>query len=156
VTITDRIDAITKIPETHRRADPPAPKSVKIELTGRCNYRCGFCALRSREVQPHGDIDFELLKRITTDMRVAGVQEIGLFYLGESCMARELLVDALKWVKRELQFPYVFLTSNASLATPELVERLFIHGLDSLKWSVNAADPTQFSEVMGVKTKYFF
>lgn len=36
--ITDRIDAITLVQDF--RATLPAPKSVKIELTGRCNYRC--------------------------------------------------------------------------------------------------------------------
>jgi len=153
--ITDRIDAITKIPPTHRYAKIPAPKSVKIELTGRCNFRCGFCALRSRQVQPKTDMDLELFQRITTEMRVAGVEEIGLFYLGESFMAPDLLLDALKWVKGDLAFPYVFLTSNASLADPEDVEPLMQHGLDSLKWSVNAAGPEQFKKIMGVAPKYF-
>jgi len=155
MSITDRIDAITKIPETHRYAKLPAPKSVKIELTGKCNYRCGFCALRMREVQPTKDIDFPLFQRVTSEMRAAGVQEIGLFFLGESFMAPELLLEALRWVKGELRFPYVFLTSNASLSDPEDVEPLMQHGLDSLKWSVNAADEIQFKQVMGVSPKYF-
>jgi len=153
--ITDRIDAITKIPVTHRSAKIPAPKSVKIELTGRCTYRCGFCALRSRQIQPKTDMDFALFRRITEEMRTAGVEEIGLFYLGESFMAPDLLYDALTWVKGYLQFPYVFLTSNASLADPEDVEPLMREGLDSLKWSVNAADAEQFKQIMGVAPKYF-
>lgn len=32
--ITDRIDGVTKIGGGYLRADPPAPRSVKIELTG--------------------------------------------------------------------------------------------------------------------------
>ena len=44
--ITDRIDSVTKIPPEYMKAAPPAPKSVKIEISPRCNYRCGFCALR--------------------------------------------------------------------------------------------------------------
>ncbi|KKL30390.1 hypothetical protein LCGC14_2368580, partial [marine sediment metagenome] len=72
-TITSRIDAITNIPLSHRGFSLPAPKSVKIELTGRCNYKCGFCALRMREKQPRGDMDFSLFQRITTEMREAGV-----------------------------------------------------------------------------------
>ena len=63
--ITERIDAVTLIPEDWRKAELPAPKSVKIELTGRCNYRCGFCALRTREVQPTDNMNFELFQRIT-------------------------------------------------------------------------------------------
>ena len=33
MTITSRIDAITRIPPAYRAASPPAPRSVKIELT---------------------------------------------------------------------------------------------------------------------------
>ena len=100
----------------------PAPKSVKIEISPRCNYRCGFCALRSREVQPKWDMDFDLFKRVTREMRDAGVEEIGVFYLGESFMNPRLLVDCIAYLKRDLAMPYVFLTSNASMAFPEAVE----------------------------------
>lgn len=153
--ITDRIDAITLIPEAWRRPDPPAPKSVKIEVSPRCNYRCGFCALRTREVQPKWDMDFGLFKRVTREMREAGVGEIGLFYLGESFMAPRLLVDCVRYLKRELAMPYVFLTSNASMAFPEAVEACMSEGLDSLKWSVNAADQAQFERIMAVSGKLF-
>ena len=150
--ITDRIDSITKI--KNYSAILPAPKSVKIELSGRCNYRCGFCALRTRENQPKSDMDFEFFKKITSEMRNNGVEELGLFYLGESFMNPGLLIDSLKYAKK-IGFPYVFLTSNASLAHPFLVAELMEEGLDSLKWSVNAADEDQFKEVMGVKPKLY-
>lgn len=153
MTITEKIDSITLIPEEYLKARLPAPKSVKIELSGRCNYLCGFCALRTRKNQPRSDMNFNFFKRITTEMREAGVEEIGVFYLGESFMNPELLVKAVRWCKEELEFPYVFLTSNASLAKPEIVKELMEAGLDSLKWSVNAADDKQFEDVMGVKAK---
>ena len=151
--ITDRIDAITAIPTEYRLPAPPAPKSVKIELTGRCNYRCGFCALRTREVQPKTDMEMPLFKRITTEMREAGVEEIGMFYLGESFMAAEALIEAIAWCK-SLGFPYLFLTTNGSLAEPELVRRCMEAGLDSLKFSVNAADEEQFESVMGISGRW--
>lgn len=154
-TITDRIDQVTKIPARFLQAQPPAPRSVKIEISPRCNYRCGFCALRSREVQPKWDMDLALFRRITTEMREAGVEEVGMFYLGESFMNPRLLVDCITHVKRELGFPYVFLTSNASMAFPEAVESCMAAGLDSLKWSVNAADEEQFKSIMGVAGKLF-
>ena len=150
--ITERIDSITKIKDF--RALLPAPKSVKVELSGRCNYRCGFCALRTRENQPKNDMSLEFFQRISRQMRNAGVEELGLFYLGESFMNPALLENALKFAK-QIGFPYVFLTSNASLAHPFLVSELMKSGLDSLKWSVNASDSEQFSEVMGVKPKLY-
>lgn len=155
MTITERIDNITRIPSEFRHAQPPAPKSVKIEISPRCNYRCGFCALRTREIQPKWDMDFRLFQRITREMREAGVEEIGVFYLGESFMNPRLLVDCIAWTKQELRFPYVFLTSNASMAFPEAVEACMQAGLDSLKWSVNAADEAQFEQIMGVSSKLF-
>ena len=85
LTITDRVDAITRIPEEYRRPDPPAPKSVKIELTNRCNYRCQYCARAQsaeRQARGNGDMDWRLFQRITREMRDAGVEEIGVFYLG--------------------------------------------------------------------------
>ena len=153
--ITERIDNITKIPPKYLHAALPAPKSVKIEISPRCNYRCGFCAVRTREVQPKWDMDFGLFKRVTREMREAGVEEIGVFYLGESFMNPRLLVDCIAYLKGELGMPYVFLTSNASMAFPEAVNECMKAGLDSLKWSVNAANEQQFEKIMGVKGKLF-
>ena len=153
--ITERIDNTTRIPASHLKAAPPAPKSVKIEVSPRCNYRCGFCALRTREVQPKWDMDFELFKRITREMREAGVEEVGLFYLGESFMNPRLLVDCIRHLKQDVGMPYVFLTSNASMSFPEAVEACMKAGLDSLKWSVNAADEKQFQKIMGVAGRLF-
>ena len=156
MTITERIDATTRIPTDYLKAAPPAPRSVKIEISPRCNYRCGFCALRTRAVQPKWDMDFDLFKRITREMRDAGVQEVGVFYLGESFMNPRLLVDCIAFAKKTLGFPYVFLTSNASMAFPEAVEECMRAGLDSLKWSVNAADDAQFERIMGVSKRLFW
>jgi len=154
-TVTERIDSTTRIPPSHLKAAPPAPRSVKIEISPRCNYRCGFCALRTREVQPKRDMDFDFFKRITREMRDAGVEEIGVFYLGESFMNPRLLVDCIKHLKRDVGMPYVFLTSNASMAFPEAVRACMDAGLDSLKWSVNAADEAQFKRIMGVAGRLF-
>ncbi len=154
--ITDRIDNVTKIPREYLKSVLPAPRSVKIEISPRCNYRCGFCALRTREVQPKWDIDFNLFKRITREMRDAGVEEIGVFYLGESFMNPRLLVDCISYLKRDLAMPYVFLTSNASMAFPEALEDCMKAGLDSLKWSMNAADEAQFERIMGVAGRLFY
>jgi len=153
--ITERIDNVTRIPPAYLKAALPAPKAVKIEISPRCNYRCGFCALRTREVQPKWDMDFDLFKRVTREMREAGVEEIGVFYLGESFMNPRLLIDCIAWLKQALAMPYVFLTSNASMAFPEAVEECMRAGLDSLKWSVNAADEDQFERIMGVAPRLF-
>jgi MoaA/NifB/PqqE/SkfB family radical SAM enzyme len=94
-------------------------------------------------------MDFKFFQSITEEMRFYGVEEIGLFYLGESFMNVELLEKAIRWCKKRMGFPYVFLTSNAVLADTKSVMAVMRAGLDSLKWSVNAATPEQFKEITG-------
>jgi hypothetical protein len=99
-------------------------------------------------------MDIDLFRGIAAEARAVGVEEIGLFFLGESFSAPDLLIEACRIAKHELGYPYVFLTSNGALAKPSYVEPLMQAGLDSLKWSVNAADYEQFEQVMGVKARY--
>lgn len=153
--ITSRIDAITHVKEHQLRVDPPAPKSVKIELTSNCNYACQFCSIKDRERTGKQTMDLSFFKTITTEMYESGVEEIGLFYIGESFMAPKLLLDCIKWLKEGLCMPYVFLTTNGSLAHPGIVKDLMAAGLDSLKWSINASDTEQFTTMMCVPTRLF-
>ena len=149
--ITQKIDAVTKIGEDRLAMGgiQKPPKSVKIELTARCNLRCNFCALRTRKEQPKEDMDLNFFKEITSNMRISGVEEIGLFYLGESFMAKGLLVEAVKWCKQSEGFPHVFLTSNAVHADFETVDLIMAAGLDSLKWSMNYWSANVFKKITG-------
>lgn len=155
--ILNKIDAVTKISDLRigMAGIQPAPKSVKIEITARCNLRCKFCALKTRDIQPNVDMDFWFFKKITEDMRISGVEEIGMFYLGESFCNSKLLFDCIKWCKKELKFPYVFLTSNAVTADPDSLDNVMFAGLDSLKWSVNSFDSEQYKEITGGSEKLF-
>ena len=150
--ITDRIDAITGLSHEYQHPVIPAPKSVKIELTARCNFACAFCA-RSKNLRDAGDIDKEFYVKIIKELRESGVEELGLFYLGESFM-----LPWLPWAIAEAKstgFPYVFLTTNGSLATPDKVRQCMNAGLDSLKFSLNYADGQQIKEIARVKESYF-
>lgn len=151
--ITDRIDAITEVTDDRRMPAPPCPKSVKIELTARCNFKCSFCAT-GMKLRDKRDMDFELYKHLLRDFRSAGVEEAGMFYLGESMML-DWLPDAIAEAK-QVGFPYVFLTTNGSLSTPDKVRQCMAAGLDSLKFSLNFADAEQFADVTRVKSRLFY
>lgn len=149
--ISDKIDAITHLPEERKQKILPAPKSVKIELTGQCNFRCTFCA-RSHNLRKLGTIDEIFFRRILKEMAKEGVEEIGLFYLGESFMV-PWLPTAIKYAKT--LFPYVFLTTNGSISNPEKLYACMKAGLDSLKFSYNYSDSKQLKEIAKVKEAYF-
>jgi MoaA/NifB/PqqE/SkfB family radical SAM enzyme len=150
--ITSRIDAITRIPARYLAATLPAPRSVKIELTSQCNYRCGFCAHRLR-MKVRGEMDRAFFERVVGEMADAGVEELGVFYIGESFMC-DWLPDAIRFAKAR-GISYVFLTTNGSLATPDRVDACMHAGLDSLKFSMNSADEEQFVEIAAVKARLF-
>lgn len=150
--ITSRIDDVTRIPERYRAAFLPAPRAVKIELTSQCNYRCGFCAHRLR-MKDRGSMDRAFYERVVDQMADAGVEELGMFYIGESFMC-PWLPEAIAYAKKR-GIRYVFLTTNGSLAAPERVDACMKAGLDSLKFSMNNADEDQFEEIAAVKGKLF-
>lgn len=152
MTITARIDRITDI-SGYIAAKLPSPRSVKIELTGRCNFKCSFCA-RSMVLRDQLDMDRALFERLVLELRAAGVEELGLFYLGESFLV-PWLHQAISFAKTVAGFPYVFLTTNGSLATPRRLDRIFRAGLDSLKFSFNYADAAQFEVISGMPGRVF-
>jgi MoaA/NifB/PqqE/SkfB family radical SAM enzyme len=148
--ITARIDAVTGIPQRYLSDRLPAPRSVKIELTSQCNYRCGFCAHRLR-MKDRGEMDRAFYERIVGEMVDAGVEELGVFYIGESFMC-DWLAEAIAFAKKR-GIRYVFLTTNGSLSKPAKVKACMEAGLDSLKFSMNNADEEQFREIAAVKPK---
>ena len=152
-TITDRIDAITGIRADQRTDAPPCPRSVKIELTARCNFACAFCAT-STKLRTKGDMSWEFYsERLLPMLKAAGVEEVGMFFLGESFLV-SWLPKAIAEAKNR-GFGYVFLTTNGSLATPARVEECMAAGLDSLKFSLNYADAEQFVSIARVKSALF-
>lgn len=153
MTITERIDAVTGIEASHRTEAPPAPRSVKIELTARCNLACSFCA-RSMMLRRQTDMDRSFYERLAIEMRSAGVEELGLFYLGESFLL-PWLPEAISFAKDVANYPYVFLTTNGTLATPPKVDACLRAGLDSLKFSFNYTDAIQFENIARVKGSLF-
>lgn len=145
--ITDRIDAITRIAPEYRGEILPAPRSVKIEITAHCNYSCSFC---TKSINPSaGPMDRALYSRLLHEMRAAGVEELGVFYIGES-FTLQWLPAAIREAK-DVGFPYVFLTTNGSAATPDRVRKCMEAGLDSLKFSMNYSDATQLASVAKVR-----
>jgi MoaA/NifB/PqqE/SkfB family radical SAM enzyme len=128
------------------------PKSVKIELTARCDFQCFYCASSFRLREKH-EMEWDFSTRSVKEMHDAGVEELGVFYLGESFLYPKL-AEAIQYAK-DVGFSYIFLTTNGRLSTPDKLQACMAAGLNSLKFSFNNATPEQFQEVTKVKAADF-
>jgi radical SAM protein with 4Fe4S-binding SPASM domain len=151
-TITDKIDRTTLIPPEYMAEIVPAPKACKIEITSSCNYKCSFCS--NADMTDKGTMDRALFESTLLELRAVGVEEIGLFFLGEPFTC-SWLEEAIYFAKHVAKFPYVFLTTNGSMATPARVKKCMENGLNSLKFSLNYASEAQFKEIARVKGKLY-
>ena len=152
-TISDKIDAITAMPPEKCSVTPPMPKSCKIEITANCNLKCSFCAT-SHGLREKGKMDFGFYSEVLLpQLKEAGVEEVGMFFLGESTVLKDLpryIAEA-----KYQGFPYIFLTTNGTALTPSKIESYMQAGLDSLKFSMNYANAEQFADISGVKPALF-
>lgn len=89
-----------------------------------------------------------MFRGIVRDLRACGVDQLGLFFMNEPFLC-DWLPDAIAWAKRDAGVPYVFLTTNGVAATEEHVRACMAAGLDSLKFALNFADPSQMAMASG-------
>jgi radical SAM protein with 4Fe4S-binding SPASM domain len=145
--ISDRIDKTTDVTDDWKKEILPCPKSVKISLDDHCNFKCSFCVNSTQTDKPR--MPWEQFTALIDELVSEGVEEIGLFYIGEPMIAKKL-ENAIKYCKSK-GIGYVFITTNGTLATPERLKPLMEAGLDSLKFSFNYTDSIQIAQIAGVK-----
>tara|TARA_B100002003_G_scaffold115313_1_gene106585 strand:+ start:2735 stop:3739 length:1005 start_codon:yes stop_codon:yes gene_type:complete len=145
--ILKRLNMFTPtIPPDFLTERPPMPKTVKIEVTNRCNLECFYCETPYNKMKKVS-IDKEFLFRLLKELKVLGVEKVGLFWLGEPLLNKELS-EYIAFAKK-IGINYVFITTNGVLATPERIERIFQSGLDSIKFSINASTRIKYKEMCG-------
>jgi MoaA/NifB/PqqE/SkfB family radical SAM enzyme len=138
--ITERGLKTHNIEPDSLRVRPPFPKRVKIEITRKCDLKCYFCQ-RTYHKENMGEIDRDFLYRILIELKSLGVEDVGLFWMGEPLLVQSL-PEYVAFAKK-IGIKYVFITTNGRLATPDRINKIIDSGLDSIKFSIN-----------GLKEKY--
>ena len=122
------------------------PKSVKIEISSKCNLKCDFCY--NSKSDRHNFMSFEDFKFIIRQIKDIGVKQVGLLLSGEPTL-NPYLVDMINYGK-DIGIPYIFITTNGILVKDELANNIANSKLDSLKWSINHYTSDSFLKHTGI------
>ena len=114
---------------------PQIPSYVQVGITNKCNFNCKMCPRAFLNV-PYKDMDFELFKKIVA--RLNGVYEINLSSWGETLLHPRIF-EMIKYCK-DLGFKTDF-TSNGSLLSPSVADKLIKAGLDRISFSIDTLKP---------------
>ena len=115
---------------------------IHIELTNNCNFSCQFCpdSFMTRE---RGNIDFNLLCKALDEISEDKLTDQVLFHvMGEPTLYPNL-VAAVNYAKdKGLK---VHLTTNGSVMTEDILDKLLSVNIDHILFSVQTPDEKSFS-----------
>ena len=127
---------------------PPAPvRHVQIEISNLCNYQCIFCP-RTKMVRKKGMIDEELFHRLIQEVYDFGAREMSFHYSGDPFLHPKLAQYTEK--AKQVGYQYVYIDTNGFHASPERLREVIDAGVDSIKFSVNAASRETYRFIHGV------
>lgn len=125
---------------------PPFPHNMLVEVTNACNHHCVFCGYQNMK-RPKRCCDKEIMLDIIRQAYENGTREIGFYLIGEPLMNPDL--ETYVAHAKDLGFEYIYLTTNGALADIERMKTLIKAGLNSVKFSVNAATPESYEFIHG-------
>jgi MoaA/NifB/PqqE/SkfB family radical SAM enzyme len=91
----------------------------------------------------------DMAKKLLDEAKRLGIgeKEVGFYMSGEVFLHKDFS-DIVRYAK-SLGFKYTFITTNGSLATPDNMKAVLDAGIDSIRFSINAADRQSYAEIHG-------
>lgn len=124
---------------------PPFPREVFFDISNACNHKCVFCS--NTKIVERANMDKALAFRLLDQCKANGTTDVGLYATGEPFVRKDL-AEFVAYAKK-IGIEYVFITTNAALATPERAKPVMDAGVDSVKFSVNAGTRESYLKVHG-------
>ena len=116
-----------------------------FDISNACNHTCVFCS--NTKISERANMPKELAFRLLDQCKANGTTDVGLYATGEPFVRKDL-VEFVAYAKK-IGIEYVFITTNAALATPERAKPVLDAGLDSVKFSVNAGTRETYKKIHG-------
>jgi radical SAM protein with 4Fe4S-binding SPASM domain len=139
---------VRRIPD-HALAQFPA--EIQIETNTACNATCVMCPYPevSKEMKP-GRMDAQLYEKIlgecATEPAVWRLEP----FLNNEPFTDVRMVDWIAMAKQRVPHAMVTVTTNGSLVTPKITDRLINSGLDAIWFSFNGATKETYEQIMGL------
>lgn len=131
------------------------PLCISIEPSNLCNFKCSMCfhgnMEYAEEAKPLRNMNMECFHKIINDLinwgdKKTKVKLIKLYSLGEPLLHPQI-GDMVKIIKEADICEQIEITTNASLLSKEVSEKLVDFGLDILRVSVYGADDSHMKEI---------
>ena len=122
------------------------PKNALIELTNGCNHACVFCK-NSNQSRRATKLPINKYKNFIKQASELGLEEVGLYSTGEPYMTKNLN-DYIS-IAKQYGVKRIYLTTNGSLANLNKVITNYEAGLNSIKFSINAANKEDYIFIHG-------
>lgn len=119
----------------------PFPKHLLIETTTRCNLRCKQCAHVIHKYD-FADMSLETFYKLHPLFPYA--ERVALYGHGETFLYKHFFEMLEELKKHDI---LVYVTTNGTLITKEVAERLVELQLDRLAFSLDAATPELFNDI---------
>lgn len=112
-----------------------SPRRIKVclELTSKCNLRCGMCPLPVLR-RPYEDMEWPLVERAEREIHGAGLRLKWLHEMGEPLLYSRI-DDAIRL------FPEASISTNGLVLTEEVGAKLLASPLKRLRISVDSVNP---------------
>lgn len=120
--------------------------TLRIVLTTDCNYKCKYCFAEGEENKQSRIIPLEKLKPVLRTAKEFGINKIKLTG-GEPLLYPEMK-ELLEYI-REIQIPYVDLTTNISLLNEKNIEMLNYYNVNALTLSLNTLEKEKYQYLSG-------
>ena len=125
------------------RADSE-PVCLYLETTNRCNLLCTTCPRTYEDLEPPGDMSWEMFTCIVDQF--PHITRVVLHGVGEPMMVKEL-PRMVRYLKQ--RGTYVLFNTNGTLLRPKKGRELIDAGLDELRVALDAAEAGAFKLVRG-------
>ncbi len=131
--------------------EPEFPAEIQVETNTACNATCVMCPYPevSKELPP-GRMDLALYEKILYEC----AKEPALWrlepFLNNEPFTDTRMVDWIGMAKQRVPRAMVTVTTNGSLVTPKVTDRLIHSGLDAIWFSFNGATKETYESIMGL------